>query len=55
MPRCHKCNSTMVKVELIDLWGRKSEAVVCTYEECGHIYTKDRAFKRKYKLPREAC
>ncbi|HHY13225.1 MAG TPA: hypothetical protein GX526_01075 [Thermoanaerobacterales bacterium] len=54
MIRCHKCNSTMVKVELIDLWGRKSEAMVCTYEGCGHIYTRDRVFRRKPKKQRSA-
>lgn len=45
---CYKCNSKMIKVDLIDLKGKTHTALVCTY--CGRIYSKDRAFKREIKL-----
>lgn len=47
MKPCHKCNSRMVEVNLIDLKKRKYRALVCTY--CGHTYSQDRPFKRKWK------
>ncbi|GMG96232.1 hypothetical protein [Tepidimicrobium xylanilyticum] len=45
MKLCHKCNSQMVEVRLIDLNRQVQKAIVCTY--CGRTYSKDKAFKRK--------
>ncbi len=42
MKLCHKCNSRMVEVKLIDLEGKTYKALVCTY--CGHTYSRDKAF-----------
>lgn len=44
---CHKCNSQMIQVKLIDLKKRAYKALVCTY--CGHISSKDKPFKGEYK------
>jgi len=44
---CHKCNSRMVEVKLISLRGKTYRAFVCTY--CGHIWSKDKPFKKEYQ------
>lgn len=48
MIRCHKCNSRMVKVDLIDVRGRAYAAIVCT--NCGRTYSKSGPFKKAWKF-----
>lgn len=53
MHLCNKCNSIMKTVDVIDINGKRHTSLVCTYEECGHIYSKDKLFKKAWKLPKE--
>ncbi|WP_236913309.1 hypothetical protein [Clostridium sp. Cult1] len=48
MKLCHKCNSKMVEVKLIDMKKRKYKALVCTY--CGRFYSRDRGFLGEWKV-----
>lgn len=40
---CYRCHGKMVKVTIINTWGREHNAIVCT--ECGRIYSKEGIFK----------
>ena len=43
MKLCHKCNSKMVTVTIVDRYEIHHKALVCTY--CGRLFSRDRYFK----------